>query len=430
MDELQWSTPMLVGGAASFPATAAQAGIWMAHELSDRPEGFIVRVVHRIDGSLDIARLEAAIGAAIDRHEMLRATFSLSGSELMVNTFASATIALRDQPLPADEADFRHLLMSALGRRWNLLGGPLLRVVFGHVGESSYVLGFFVHHAVIDSESFTLVLRDVAAAFAGRDLADAAGARYAQLHAAQEELREDRAHDRAVARWEELLAGAPHLSRPEPRGDGAAGGREIALRRVALDPAATAELKETAVRLDATPFTVMLGKLALALGSTIGRPDVVVGTPVSTRFASGWDEVVGLFADFIPARVCSPTGPLGLEAAVEQVRVQLDLALSHPAIGFAEIVAAANPERVRDERPLFQVYLTQESPDSTRLDLAGVEAVPLDVRALQFPADIGFELTMGEEPTLLCAWDPCRHGTETIERLLSGLLADDEGGPR
>lgn len=424
---LQWSLPILSGREDVFPATEAQVGMWLAHELSDRPEGFIVRLVHRIEGSLDVGRLESSINEVILSHEMLRSTFSLAGDTLMVKASESASVALVNQSLPADERELRRVFSSALHRRWNLLGDPLLRIIIGQVDETTYVLGLFVHHAVVDSESLALVLEDIADAFAGNSPRDRIVGSYRTLRVAQDGLREGPAHDQALERWRQILQGAPKLSRPEPEKAATFPGEFQVLER-SLNVDEAEALRRTAAHHKATSFVVMFAGLALALSSLIGRSDVIIGTAVSKRFQSEWERVVGLFVDFAPVRVRSSGETLALGAAIEQVRCQLGHALSYPSIGFAEIVAAVNPERSTDERPLFQVYATQEWPDVMRLHLPNLDTTPLEVRELQYPADIGFELMLGDLPTIVCTWDPSRHSSDTVQTLLGGLL-NRGGGP-
>jgi hypothetical protein len=422
---LRWSLPVLSGSVTAFPATAAQMGLWLAHELSDRPEGFIVRVVDRIEGPLDIARLEAAFNAVVDRHEMLRSTFALAGDTLMVNTFEFGPISLVNQALPAEERDLQCHFASALHHRWSLLGDPMLRLIIGQVAETTHILGIFVHHAVVDSESLGLVMQDLSEAFNGEGPRSPTG-RYGALHLEQDDLRKDPEHERALEQWQEILRSAPSLSRPRSLEASSAGG-EIELLERRLSPEETAALQRAAVRYGTTTFVVMFARLALAVTSAIGRPDVIIGTAVSMRFAPEWERVVGLFADFAPVRVCCTGEPLVLGGAVEQVRRQLRLALSYPSIGFAEIVAAVNPQRSTDDRPLFQVYATQERPEAMCLRLSGLDTTLLEVPALQYPADIGFELMLGQPPTVRCMWDASRHSPLTIQTLVGGLLAQEGG---
>ena len=60
-----------------------QRQLWFAAQVSRNPSGYLVPVQLRIDGPLDLDRLDRAIRAVVTRHEVLRTGTALVGDELV-----------------------------------------------------------------------------------------------------------------------------------------------------------------------------------------------------------------------------------------------------------------------------------------------------------------------------------------------------------
>ena len=77
---------------------------------------------------------------------------------------------------------------------------------------------------------------------------------------------------------------------------------EVGYHQFWFDPALAAQVREVARTADATPFMVLLARLALAVHRRTGRTDLIVGTPVSMRNRAELRDLIGFFINLLPLR--------------------------------------------------------------------------------------------------------------------------------
>jgi amino acid adenylation domain-containing protein/non-ribosomal peptide synthase protein (TIGR01720 family) len=134
------------GGA---PLSAAQARFFAEHTVE--PERFHHAVVLESDQRLDIPALEAALTVIADHHDALRLTFR-DGLQHVMPRGPIVRVVTANTP-------------AELLGGFDLAAGPLWRA--GIVGKR---LVLVVHHLCIDAVSWSILLEDLAAAYAGRTL--------------------------------------------------------------------------------------------------------------------------------------------------------------------------------------------------------------------------------------------------------------------
>src|SRR5262249_14342464 len=96
----------------------------------------------RLRGRLDPARLEAALNAIVDRHEVLRARFhTTDDGRPAVEIAPMAPVELR-------RAEAVEHLAAEAARPFDLERGPLVRATLLRLGEDDHALLIAVHHIV------------------------------------------------------------------------------------------------------------------------------------------------------------------------------------------------------------------------------------------------------------------------------------------
>jgi Condensation domain len=63
-------------GAFELPTSFTQDQLWLAEQLTPGTALFNVPCLVRLEGPLDLAALEAALQSIVERHEILRTTFT------------------------------------------------------------------------------------------------------------------------------------------------------------------------------------------------------------------------------------------------------------------------------------------------------------------------------------------------------------------
>ncbi len=269
----------------ALPLSFAQQRLWFLDQLEPGSPLYNMPGALRVEGPLDGAVLARCLGEIVRRHEALRTVFAApQGSPVQVirpaEPFPLPVVDLSG--LPADEREARALALAAeeAGRPFDLARGPLLRGLLLRLAERDHAVVLTVHHIVSDGWSMGILVRELAALYAGFRRrpavapARAAGAvrglrRLAALLAAR---RGPGGRARLLARQ---LAGLPPLlelptDRPRPAVQSYRG----AARPVRL-PAGLARQSEALARREgATLFMVLLAGFQALLGALqrAGRP--------------------------------------------------------------------------------------------------------------------------------------------------------------
>jgi hypothetical protein len=147
------------------PATVGQRGLWFEQQADPASNAYNLGACLRFPGEIDAARLEAAIDAVARRHPLMRARFRLDGAEPSWTASASPPPLTRVEG--ADEeaiARIEALLLApyALDREspWRFAIAPAAGATF---------VGLGCHHIVSDLHSMVLAVKDLDAAYAGRE---------------------------------------------------------------------------------------------------------------------------------------------------------------------------------------------------------------------------------------------------------------------
>ncbi|MEA2663803.1 MAG: hypothetical protein QOI11_747 [Candidatus Eremiobacteraeota bacterium] len=388
--------------AAPLPLSFGQERLWFVHALWPADPVYNVPLALRWDGPLDVAVLNAALAAAVARHEPLRTRFAaLAGvpSQLVGEPWpiAAEVVDLGACDRPAFEAAVRAGCRERARVPFDLGQGRLLRAtVFRGAGERHAVL-LVTHHIATDGWSVAILHRELILAYealrAGRPAPLAPLAlHYADFALWQRGDETGPERRRQLAYWAERLRGAPAvLELPADRRRPAAARHRGALHRFALDPGTAEAVARTARALGCTPFALLCAAFAAWVHRVSGRDDVLIGTPVANRTRVEFEPLIGFFVNTLVLRTRLAGEPTFAQflAAVRETALG---ALAHQDVPFERVVEELAPERDLTRAPLVQVvFAVQNAPVST-LAPAGVTLDRLDVDHGVAKFDLAFTL--------------------------------------
>lgn len=371
------------------PLSPAQQGVWLGHQVDPTGCAYNLPMHTRITGPLDTEAFITAFGQVVRWHPPLRASLSVDEAGNATQRVTDTAVALRVEDLRALSASDRVRLTEEhademAGRPFDLTTAPLVRARLLVLSDDERLLLLVAHHLIVDGGSARIILRDLVAAYrairAGRPPAAVDRPEYLDVVRRQRESG-GRQGAADLEYWRARLSA--HSGRWEAPADLPGGGRPTArARRVPLriaDPLA-GRLRAVAGAHHSSLFMVVLAAIASVTGRFSRQEEVVIGAAVDHRDLWDAQEVVGLFADFLPLGVHLP-GTLPFQRLLEQVRDTALDALSHGNVSFDEIVRVSGMERVSGRSPIFQLAFTfQDEPvhdpqgGDIRLDYANVGA--------------------------------------------------------
>ncbi|MER7455992.1 amino acid adenylation domain-containing protein [Micromonospora sp. NPDC126480] len=382
--------------AATGPAGIAAPGqeqIWFFEKLHPGTAAHQVGLRIRVDGPLDVAALDRALGALVARHAPLRTAFeTVDGRPVPVPAAdGPAPVVERDLRALADDqrdAECERLVAAELARPFDLGRGPLLRTLLLRLAERERLLLVVVHHIAADGHSLPVLRAELLGRYAEfttgqarpapaltSTYSDFARWQHDLLHtssAADDRAWWRRALDRLPAPLDlGPLADAAPRDRPEPHEDGAdatADHRGDVVPFVL--PAAAADAAERLAREErASTFMVLLSVFGLLLHRFSGATDLVVGTPTAGRLRPGTENLVGHLVNLLPLRLRLAPDPT-LRGTLADVRGRCLDAYAHQDLPFHDIISAVAPERRPGVHPIFQAVFASP-PSLTGTDRVG-----------------------------------------------------------
>ncbi|NUR29126.1 MAG: amino acid adenylation domain-containing protein, partial [Catenulispora sp.] len=371
--------PVLPGD-GPFPLSSAQERLWFLTEYAPESAAYNVPIAARLAGPLDVAALRRALGTLVARHPALRTVFEGADGQATQRHLPAAEAALGIVDLSGipDAAELATTLADAAATRPFLLadGERPFRATLLRIAEHDHVLVLVLHHIVADGWSVSVLARDLAAAYAGTDLA-APALRHSD-YAAWQRGRSARAAGQLTRRREEL-AGAAHTlelpaDRPRPP-ERRHRGRTLPLD---VDQVLTRRIRQLAREAGATEFMVLLAAFAATLSRFSGQEDLLIGTPAANRTASGAADVVGLFAETLVLRADTSGDPTVRDLLARARRACLD-AYAAPDVAFETLVEAMAPQRDPARSPLFQVMIALNNAAGAVPALPGLAVEPVAV---------------------------------------------------
>ncbi|WP_194905700.1 non-ribosomal peptide synthetase [Catenulispora rubra] len=391
------------------PLSFGQWRMWFGNRL-ERPEvSHNMSTVVRLEGSLDLAALQAALADVSCRHEALRTIIADDAGAVRQVVLAPEAPAAIPQLIvrPVTEADLESVLAEVAGQAFDITLVVPWRVVVLRLSPKDCVLAIVVHHIATDGWSMDVLARDVSSAYAARCAGTEPGwvplpVQYADFALWQQEVLGDREDPESVwgrqlGFWSEALAGLPdQLVLPADRSRPAVASHRVGSVGVGVDAGVHEGLLRVARKCHATLFMVLQAGLALMLSRLGAGEDIPVGSPVAGRTDAALDDLVGHFLNTLVLRTDVSGNPTFAEL-VRRVR-DTDLAgFAHQDLPFEHLVDELNPTRTLAYHPLFQVLLVKESLDGTVWKLPGLRTTPLHVAASTAQFDLVFDLW--ENPT-------------------------------
>jgi hypothetical protein len=355
------------------PLSFAQQRLWFLSKLDPQSGAYNMPAVIHFSGSLDSAALERSFNTIMQRHEILRTSFSEQDGEprqniASVTHFHIPVIDLRT--LASVEEQVNLLAQQELQRPFDLTQGPLLRIYLLQIDTDEHILLFTMHHIVSDGWSIGVVMQELSIIYQaetqGKEpLLPVLPIQYADYVLWQRSVLQGEALERQLDYWRQQLANAPTVldiptDRPRSPRQTFIGTRKSLLLPTDLVQALTA----LSQREDATLFMTLLAAFQVLLMRYSGQQDMVIGTPIANRLRQELEGLIGMFVNTLALRTDLSGNP-GFRQLLARVRDVTLEAYAHQDLPFEKLVDSLQIERSLSTPPLFQVmFVLQNTPQN------------------------------------------------------------------
>ncbi len=355
------------------PLSYSQELLWLLTQVFNDGVAYNSPGAYRVQGPLDVELLGRSLEALVERHEVLRTTYSVIGDRPMqvVHDHMPVELNLIDlSHLPRDEqeAETGRILQKESVFAFDLVNGPVMRPTVIRHAPDDHVFMLCLHHIATDGYSRAIIYGDLTTLY------ESIGAgvpsnlaplpiQYADYAVWHRRWLDDGAAADQLAYWKQKLAGAPSrldlpadFQRPPVRA------YVGAYRNQMLDVSLREGLRSVARDANATLFVALVSLFGTLLGRHAGQEDVVLGTPFAGRNRSEFEQMVGYFINPLALRLDLSGDPSFTELLTRTRSTVLD-AFANADLPFETVVRETNPARDLSQTPVFQAMIVLHNPD-------------------------------------------------------------------
>ncbi|MCL2425614.1 MAG: amino acid adenylation domain-containing protein, partial [Oscillospiraceae bacterium] len=350
-----------------YPMSSAQKRLFVLNQIEDTGTAYNMPTALTIKGKLDVDRAEIAFNKLIERHEALRTSFGLMGSEPVQYVHDDLELNVVHKELA--EATNIGQAMEAFVRPFDLSKAPLIRAELVTVEEDEHVLLLDMHHIISDGISTEILMSDFLSLYAGEELPKV---RVQYKDYTQWMLGRDLNTQKSY--WlEQFEDEIPVLELPTDYPRPTLQSFEGAAIIRNLDKSLRDHVLNLAQRTGSTEYMVLLSSFMIVLSKYSNQEDVVVGTPISGRTHRDTENMVGMFVNTLVMRG-KPERNKTLAGFIEEIKEFSLQAYENQDYPFEELVEALNLPRDMSRNPLFDVMFTLgENMEQNRTTVNGIQ---------------------------------------------------------
>ena len=345
----------------------SQERLWVIHQMDPDTCAYNLPCALRITGELNAGALEAALNGLIERHEILRTTFTLNeGRPAQVVQAAEPVplpvIDLQEYASTEREAHLDQLVKREVQRTFKLDEAPLLRSVLFRLSEREHLFLTVTHHIISDGWSLGVFFKELehlyhAFATGCAPELPRLPAQYGDFAAWQQQKAQGDNFESDVRFWQEKLAAAPAAvdlptDRPRPERPGFRGAQFT----LTFHEPFYESIIELNHDIGTTVFMLLMASLGIVLSRWSGQRDMVLGTVVACRTRREIENLVGCFMNFLPVRMTFAGLQTGVDL-LQHIKANIIEAHTRQDCPFEKVVDAIHPTRTFTKNPLYNVAL-------------------------------------------------------------------------
>jgi amino acid adenylation domain-containing protein len=364
------------------PLSFAQQRLWFLDQLEGDKCVYNVPFFWQLKGFLNKAALEQAIREIVQRHEVLRTTFSVvDGSPIQViHAHLQVTVQVVDWRHLTEKDQLwkaQQLAQEELQQPFDLSKPPLLRVKLLQLADQSHLLLLVIHHIICDGWSMDIFRRELLTLYTAFCAGESCplpelSLQYADFAHWQRQWLQGEVLQTQLNYWQKQLAEVQPLlelptDHPRPSVQSFKGRSEF----LELNQDLTQKLKCLSQQSGTTLFMTLLAAFTLLLSRYSRQEDIVVGSAIANRNRREIEPLIGFFVNTLALRTNLQGNPTFLELLNRVKQVTLD-AFDHQDLPFEKLVDELGQERSLSHHPLFQVAFSLQNQQEQKLEINGL----------------------------------------------------------
>lgn len=391
-----------------------QSRFWFLQSYVEDPTTFNITCLFRLQGTIDIARLQEAVLSVGRRHEALRTAVNDSrDGTLEQHILDKSSLYLETETW--FESDDHWLKYRELDEHeYDLNEGKLMRMVLLSPGKSSsseHFLCIGYHHINMDGVSLQIILKELADLYSGRSL-DKDPYQFANYAVQEHQQLSSGGWDQHLSYWKSRLSPVPDVY---PILSFAESGIRQTLNTYGhvkasftIDSGTKRLIQRACKTYKISPYHFYLASYLVLLARWGGLSEVCIGSSYANRHDSDKQTSVGLYLNPVGLRL-PYDGKHTFVSAIETAKKFSDEASMHSEVPFEVVLDRLQVQRDPASSPVFQTFInyrprTDESmPFGPDCSLTGIEyntgKTPYDIMLDVFDgqqSESGVEISLQE----------------------------------
>ena len=340
----------------------AQRNFFIRHKLNPWESFPDSQIILEIKGSIHLPELENAIRRIIRENEALRTTYYFDKGKVFQQVHE--TFNFEVTPIHAGNNDIDAAIIQ-LTTPFDFGVAPLIRVFYILLPDAREFLYINAPHINSDGTTMNLIVREAADIYSGRGNGSSR-LQYRAFQAYMHSYFESSLCSEAMAFWDgQFAAGIPASCFPPvlpvQRASGCPGTTVVRT----LPPSLAADLNTYLKGKNLTKFHLFLAAWFLLLHEVTGATDILVMIPVQNRHKRGFENILGLLANVLVARM-QIEAHTPLTAFLNRCREIWSGTVIHQDLPFAMVL-----ERYKDKgydlkkNPIGQTFFNYHTEETT-----------------------------------------------------------------
>jgi amino acid adenylation domain-containing protein len=414
------------------PLSFGQELFWLLDRATPGLTAYHVPRAWRVRGALNQSALGRALDLLIERHEVLRTVYQVSGDHPVQVVRGGVRVPFETIEVPGPTPALREgaaaeMLRTIVSRPFDLREDVLLRATLLRLDDQDHILLLVSHHIASDGWSKSVMVEELSELYAAGvqerapalpplpiQFADFAAWQRATLAGAELEP--------SLAYWRQQLRGPlPVLSLPTDRAGPSGHTFEGGVRETVLPASLVQGMRHLGQSHGATLYMVLLAAYQSLLHRYSGQDDVHVGSPTAGRDREDIQGLIGYFANALVLRTSFADDP-SFSELLDRVRDTCLDAYEHQDVPFETLVLELQKGEQLTHAPLFQCVLTMEDtvPATFELGTTALTPVAVEVAGTKFDLTLLFSIQPGGL-RLRLGFRTALFDADRMERMLSHL---------
>lgn len=423
-----------------YPTSHGQRRLWILSQLDEElNSAYNISTALQITGPIEIAVFQQAFDKLIQRHEILRTSFTVIDGEPMQIVYPNSQFQLTCEQL-SEELSRDELVNNLTNRPFELTQPGLFRANLFQLTKESWIFVFTIHHIISDGWSQNLLVQELFNYYTQiitdqKPQISPLPIQYRDYALWQKKMLTKGIWQSQSIYWQEKYAGQISILElptdyPRPPKLSYRGGN----CQLTINLELTNRLKRFARKIGITFFSLLFSGYNLLLYRYSGQNDLVIGLPVHGRSDPNLEELIGFFINTLPIRIWISAEKSFTQFA-QDVHSQVLSALENQDYPFDLLVEELQLERDYTHAPLLTtIFVLQNIPDfkDSVTEIANLSLQSIDVKKLTSRNDLALTLFETESGiTISCEYSTELFHEKTIlqmlkhyENLLRGGLLD------